>query len=362
MLLGLRRKKFGSQNALNTGHATGIQLVEMFLLLFLVLMSHIMAMIYFEKMDVFDAVWLTMTSATTVGYGDFSAKTVEGRISTILLLYVGGIAILAQVVAMYFEYRSGIRHNMLRGNWRWKMKNHVVFLNCPEEVGEEFFYRAISGMRKSSSELANLPIIIVSDKFNDGISDRLRNLNVAHVSKPLSDKETLESACVKEANTVVVLSKDRFKATSDSINFELVYRLRDMGVKGRIIAEAMHDENRSRLKKVGADNVLRPVRAYPELLIRTILAPGFEQVMETLFDSFGEECIRYEVHVECLWLEVIQKLTASDAGLPIAYEDVDGKIVNNPSSKKLVKTNAIFAIVNDKKSHSCKEIEALLKS
>lgn len=361
MLLGFNKKiGFKSQNFLLKGYSTGARLLEMLLILLLVLILHVVAMMHFESMEIGDAIWLTMTSATTVGYGDLSAQTFWGRAATILLLYVGGIAILAQVVAMYFEYRSEIRYNMLRGNWSWNMKNHVVFLNYPEDVKEDFFFRAVSGMRKSHCELAKLPIVIVSEKLKDGISERLRNLNVVHISKPLSDKETLKAANVTTANTIVVLSKDRIDPVSDSINFELVDRLREMGVKSRIIAEAVQDENRPRLKKIGANNVLRPVRTYPELLIRAILAPGVEQVIESLFDSFGEECLRYEVQVECSWLDVIQKLAAQDVGIPIAYEDIDGQIINNPSSKEFVKTKAIFTIVNAGNSKTSKEVAKIL--
>ena len=120
--------------------------------------------------------------------------------------------------------------------------------------------------------------------------------------------------------------------------------------KGRIIAEAVRDGNRDRLKKVGADNVLRPIRTYPEMLMRSILAPGSEQIIETLFNSFGEECIRYNVHVKSKWSDVIEKLTSNDIGLPIAYQNPIGEIINNPSPKETVEAIAIFAIVSEGKS------------
>lgn len=360
MLLGFTRAGSRSRKSMIKGHSTGKQLVKMLILLGLVLLIHVIAMMYFENMSLGNAIWLTMTSATTVGYGDLSAKTLEGRTATILLLYVGGIAVLAQVAAMYFEYHSEVRDNMLKGNWSWIMKNHIAFLNCPAEIGEEYFYNAISSMRKSKSELADLPIIIVSEKFSDGISERLRKLGVVHVSKPMSHDETLESASVVNANTIIILSKDRKNPVSDSVNFELVDRLREIGVKGRIIVEVVRDENRERMQRIGANSVLRPIRAYPELLARTIIAPGYEQVIETLFNSTGEECIRYEVNVELDWLTIIQRLASNDYGIPIAYEDDNGVIRNNPSSKKIVKTNAIFTIVHEGGVKNVSEVQKIL--
>lgn len=361
MLLSFRKIRLRHHRLMVRDSSIHTQLVKLFIVLVVILLVHTIAMIEFEGLSVDDAVWLTMTSATTVGYGDLSAQTLFGRLATIILLYIGGIAILAQVAGLYFEHRQEVRNRIIRGDWRWCMENHIVFLNCPDEVGEEYFYRAIFTLRSSSAAVARLPIIIVCENMKDGLPDRLRKLDVVHVSKSLAENDSLESANVQKAHTVIILSKNQFDPMSDSINFELVDRLREMGFTGRIITEAVQDENRTRFKKIGANNVLRPIRMYPELLMRAIIAPGSEQVIETLFDSYGEECIRYEVAVKATWLEVIQKLTTADFGLPIAYENTDGLIFNNPSTKEKVDAKAIFMIVNEGHVRSNEEIIDVLR-
>ena len=63
-----------------------------FLLLGLAVASvHVLAMMEFEDLSLRHAVWLTMTTLVTVGYGDFAAKTALGQTSTILLLKTGEI-------------------------------------------------------------------------------------------------------------------------------------------------------------------------------------------------------------------------------------------------------------------------------
>ncbi|MCH2547162.1 MAG: potassium channel family protein [Alphaproteobacteria bacterium] len=338
------------------------QLIYLTLVLLAIIALHSVAMVLLEGLSISDAVWLTFTTATTVGYGDFSASTVYGRLTTIILLYIGGIGILAQVVALYFEYRQNIRDKMLRGQWSWNMKDHIVFLNCPIEAGEEYYYQAISQLRASGLDHASRPIIIVSDLFSNGLPERLQKLNVTHVSKPLSDSATLKSASVLQADTVIILSHAHLDPTSDSITFDLIDRLREMGYTNRIIAEAVRDENRGRLKKAGANNVLRPIRSYPELLMRSILAPGSEQVIEKLFDSFGEECIRYDANFTMQWLEVINRLAKNDYGLPIAYENAEQEIITNPSAKTIVTATAIFVIVNEGKICLHSEIQHALST
>lgn len=330
-------------------HASSIkhQLVRLLITLGGVLALHTIAMVLLEDLPLMDAFWLTMTTATTVGYGDISAKTVAGQFATITLLYVIGIALLAQVASMYFEHRQEIKSRILKGECSWMMDNHIVFINCSDELTEEYFFQAISQLRTSGAPLASAPIIIISRHFSDGLPERLRKLDVVHVNKSISDNEIFNAASINSANTIIVMARQHLDSTSDSISFELVDRIRESGFQGRILAEVVKDKNRSRLIKAGADNVLRPIRSYPELLMRSILAPGAEQVIETLFNSSGEECIRYEVNYTGDWLSVIHKVADADLGTPIAYECESGQVINNPSSKAQVKAKAIFVIVRE---------------
>ena len=63
------------------------------------------------------------------------------------------------------------------------------------------------------------------------------------------------------------------------------------------MVEIVSDDNWPRLLKAGR-HVVRPIRSYPELLIRTILAPGSEKIFEDLFDSSGEECQKYTIELK----------------------------------------------------------------
>lgn len=362
MLPGFRQRFLKARPTARRAISTRERLLRLFSYLLVIVICHTACMIWLEGLRLDQAIWLTLTTVTTVGYGDISAQTLPGRIATVLLLYVGGIALLAQVAAVYFETRTEQRIRMLTGDWSPKMRNHIVFLNSRQEVDEPYFYRAMQVLRSSESELSGLPVVLVCDLFKDGLSKRLRELDVVHVAKPPTENATLEAASVSKAHTIVCLSPDRMSPVSDSINFELIDRLRQQGVKARIIAEAVKDENRARLMQAGADNVLRPIRAYPELLIRSILAPGAEQVIETLFDSNGEECIRYEVQTRQTWLDILMKIAREGGGTAIAYEDRSGHVVNNPPADVTVETRAIFVIVRQGAIKSHYAVEEMLNA
>lgn len=336
------------------------RLIKYFLLLSLIFALHIFAMMLFEGMSAMDGLWLTFTSATTVGYGDLYAKTFYGRISTIILLYICGITILAQVAVMYFDYNHSVNNSKLKGNWRWNMKNHIVFLNSPNELGVEYFYQAILQLRRSGTEFANLPIIIVSTLFPEGLPENLQNLKVNYVNKPLSDDTSLEAANIKEAKIIIVLARKELDSSSDGISFDLIDRLKGMGVKGRLIVEVVKDQNRARLKKAGADNVLRPIRAYPGLITRAIVAPGSEQIIESLFDNLGSECVCYDIEIKGKWLDIATSIIEQDLGTLVAYENLKREIILNPSAKDVVEAKSVFIIEDLRKKHS-EKVRKVLK-
>ncbi len=364
MLFGMKSGIKGSYNPAMRDTSLRTQLTKILTILILLLSAHTFAMIHFEGMDLGEAIWLTLTTVTTVGYGEVSAHTVAGRVSTVLLLYIGGIGVLAQALAMYFEYRQEVINLIARGAWVWKMENHIVFIGYPEHNGDEYYYKAISALRKSNTELSNLPIILVSRKLKYGISDRLRKLNVVYVHGNISDEETWEASNITKAHSIVILARDSFDPLSDSINFELIDRLRSKNVKGRIITEAVRDESRARLRKVGADNILRPIRTYPEILVRAIVASGSEHVIETLFYGLGEECVSFLVNVKATWLEIATKIIKAGIGTPIAYETPYGSIVNNPSADKdkKIETKAVFVIVSEGNMHGHDDVTKILNA
>jgi len=98
-------------------------LIRAGLYLIIVFALHSWIMVEVEDLDVDEAIWLTLTSVVTVGYGDYAAETIMGRIATVILIYIGSIFVLFHVAADYFDYRTQRKMAMLRGRWKWQMKD-----------------------------------------------------------------------------------------------------------------------------------------------------------------------------------------------------------------------------------------------
>lgn len=319
-------------------------------------------MVAFEKLSPFDALWLTLTTLTTVGYGDFSATTLPGRLSTIILVFFGGIWIAFQSAATYFEYRADQRQRMTEGRWRWNMTNHILLLNVPVHNGSAYLARLVNEFR-ASQRFAHEPIQILTTLFPNGLPDYLAELAVVHHAGEAWDSSALQKANAIEADVIIVLSQSDSDPSTDGYTLDIVDKLREMGAKGRILAECVDDANRSRFKRFGTDIVVRPIRGYPEMIVRALAAPGAEAILEDLFTSKGDEVWRYNIAVEgWVWKTLITALVQEDIGVPIAYRDAaDGKMQINPRPDALLNADKLYVLVREGNARPDEEISALLR-
>ena len=108
-----------------------IRLLKLACLLILLILVDSGGLIFFEGYSLGDALWMGMTTITTVGYGDISPVTTGGRLITVVTLYIFGIGILTYIVSEFIEFRLWRNGEKRYGRWRWNMKDHILVINTP---------------------------------------------------------------------------------------------------------------------------------------------------------------------------------------------------------------------------------------
>ena len=64
---------------------------------------HACLMVYLEGMTLWQGIWLTLTTLTTVGFGDVSPVTPLGQAATIGLMYFCGITLMTFLISDYVD-------------------------------------------------------------------------------------------------------------------------------------------------------------------------------------------------------------------------------------------------------------------
>ena len=331
--------------------------------LLIISVVHVLLMMKLEGMSAGDAVWLTWTTLLTVGYGDISAATTEGRIATIVLLYLGGIFVLANLAGAFIEWRGDRVHRMNKGHWSWNMQDHILIINTPSSGGVSYFVRLIEQLRKNE-KYSDAPIQLLTRQFPDGLPEQLRKLKVVHYTGYPDNDEVLTAVSVKDAAAIIILSKDETLASSDAMTFDILDRLKESGVTEiPIITECVDDSNRQRFSRAGATVTVRPIRAYPEVIVRSLVAPGSEKILENLFKHEGDHQLRFDIEIQSVtWGDVVCALMVKGFGTAMAYVGKDNEPVCNADPARVIDAKAILIMVRENRIPNQADIVATLKT
>lgn len=309
-----------------------------------------------EDLTLFEATWLTMTTLVTVGYGDYSPETTIGRVSTIVVMFILSITLMTLIVSDFIEFRFYRRERMVSGRWSYPMKDHIVIINTPRQGGEQYFDRIASQLRQIPG-YETVPIQILTQHYNTGLPPELKDRGLTHYHGIGSDPKALKAVHITEARHILLLAPDESDPISDSMTFDIAHRLSELKLGDRVTAECVKDENRARFKALGIRTIIRPVRTYPEIMVRAVVSPGSEKVLEDLFNYQQDHPHRYEIPLDDLtWSDIVAALIRDGIGTALAYIDRDGEVVCHPEPFDEVEGKGLIVLV---KSRETPEVEVI---
>lgn len=306
---------------------------------------HSSAMVFLEGMTFWQGIWLTLTTITTVGYGDLSPKTVAGQAATIGLMYICGITLMTFLISDYVDFRIARREKIRTGHWNWNMEEHILIINSPKNSRDNYFIRLITQIRENA-EYAETPVQLLNIDFPDGLPDCLRELGAVHVHGTPSKPEDLARAGASRAKHIVVLARNEYASDSDSFTFDIAHRLNELHVCHKAIIECVIDDNRQRMKDLGVKSVLRPIRSYPEIIVRSMDAPGSEVIIEDMFTRANDHPHRYPVWLEGEpWADVVNALIQANLGTALGYVTKEGNVVAHPKGDEHIHAQSLIVLV-----------------
>jgi len=318
---------------------------RLFMILMGLLGTQILIIWSVEDLTLFESLWMTMTTIATVGYGDFAPVTYVGRISTILLMFVGAITMLTLIVSDFIEYRFYRRERILTGRWIYKMNNHIVIINTPKHGGVTYFMRFATQIR-SVEGYETIPIMLLTREFPNGLPAELSDLGIVHFHGSGFDPEALKAVHAGSAKYIVVLAADESDPHSDSLTFDIAHRLGELNLGPKTTVECVTDTNRSRFKALGVRAVIRPVRTYPEIMVRAVVAPGSEKVLEDMFNYEQDHPHRYDLKLDDLnWADIVSALIRHGIGTALAYIDENDEVICQPPVTGEIQGKGLIVLV-----------------
>ncbi|MCS0788009.1 potassium channel family protein [Cytobacillus firmus] len=242
-----------------------------------------------------DALWWTMTTLVTVGYGDYFPESDFGRIFTMLLLYTFGIGAMGIIIGKVFESFSMYRKWKEEGRLTYSGKGHYILIGASKEKLENVVEEILLSKQK-----CDVVIVDHSEKTP------MEHERVHFVSGNPAEEEVLMKANILEAKSVAIFSDDRndHAEYSDGKTLLIASRVEHISKKYEksiyTIVEIKKDKHVSLFEHANVDELILSNDSISRLMAHAAINHGSSKLFnQMLSNSEGENL--YEIKAKPHW-------------------------------------------------------------
>lgn len=245
-----------------------------------------------------DALWWTVVTMSTVGYGDLFPVTTGGRFLIGLPTMVFGIGFLGFIISATASRLIEARSRKLQGTAEVAMKNHVIIVNFSTE---EEIVHLLDELRADTKTL-NKHICLVDEKLPE-IPAKLLDYGVTFIRGNPADEATLMRACLPEASHAIILSSDRNNPHSDDQNLATTLIMEKMNPNVFSIVEVLDPRKIRQMELAGADCALCMSDFRSNIIIQELEDPGLKNIlMDLTSNERGEQFYLVKIDSMKQWL------------------------------------------------------------
>lgn len=240
----------------------------------------------------FDAIWYTLVTITTVGYGDITPHSVLGRTSAMILLLAGVAlfgALSGKFASFLFDRQQKKDRGLLKMN---KIKNH--FLICGWKPN---FERILEGILLANPEIPPEKIILLNNSSQNEMEkikadSRFKNINYIHGD--FTDEDTLLKSQIKTAERTLVLADNSENFSSletDSRTVLAVITIKNLNPKIYCVAEIIDSKFEKHLSLAHCDEIILSADYGQNLLIQASSGKGMSHILRELISEESDSGI-----------------------------------------------------------------------
>jgi voltage-gated potassium channel len=293
-----------------------------------------------EGWSILDSLYVSAQTVTTVGYGDLTPATRNGRVfSTIFMLVGVGIVLYAltstvqaivqsELVATFGQRRQSRKMSRLR--------NHFIICGAGR-VGSHLV-RALLGITE--------PFIVI-ERDPQRVAE-LIELGVVVLVRDATLEESLREAGVEHARGLAACLPD------DADNVYVVLTARDLNPTMHIVARAAEEQAEPKLIRAGANRVVAPTIIGGHRMAMALTKPAVDDFLGSITANKLELAFE-QLEVEPQSILAGQKLseTTIRSELDIVVVSIrrsDGKIVFNPSGEAIIESGDLLIAIGHAES------------
>ncbi|MDP8206219.1 MAG: potassium channel family protein [Candidatus Electryonea clarkiae] len=228
----------------------------------------------------FDALWWSLVTITTVGYGDISPEHFPGKL-TAMLIILAGVALVSMFTATVSSVFVASKIKEGRGLQEVFYQNHIVILGW--YPGAERLLEALSILSGGKIRLA-----LVNDlppASLETVLEHFKDLKPKFVRGDFSSDTILKKAGVAKADSVIILPDTQNAATAAQVDQRTILAaltIKDINQKIQVHAHALESESIPHMRRGGVDRVVLRDAYAGYFLACHALVPGVPEVLDEL--------------------------------------------------------------------------------
>ncbi|MEA5573181.1 potassium channel protein [Calothrix sp. UHCC 0171] len=270
-----------------------------------------------------DAVYMTVITLATVGYGETQPLGSRGRLFTIGLILMGVVAI-GYIVNRFTEaviqgyFQEGIRLRQQRRLMESLSQHYIIcgFSRTGRQIAKEF-------------RAEDVPFVIIDSEM-DSMRDAQQEGYTAYQGDATLD-ETLLRVGVERAICIVAA------LPSDAENLYTVLSAKSLNPDIRAIARASTEEAVQKLQRGGADAVISPYITGGKRMAAAALRPQVMDFVDGILTGADRQLYMEELLLDPAVCPVVgltlqkARLRSQTGALVLAIRRVDGSLIGGPT-------------------------------
>ncbi len=317
--------------------------VIIFLLIFLSISTGIAGYIIIEGYTFLEALYMTVTTISTVGFQEVQPLSDTGRIFTVFFilsnigLFFYGVTLIAKFI-IDGEFRKFFKHYNVNKKIE-KLEDHVI----------------VCGYGRTGKQICleltddKIPFIVIESREN--VIEYIKaDEGILFLDGDATEEETLLQAGIKRAKAIITTLPE------DPDNVYVVLTARELNPIINIISRASNESSESKLKRAGANNVIMPEKIGGAHMAALVTKPYITEFIANLTGQGSDISLTFEElslsniseefkHKSIRDLDIRNKTGANVIGLRMN----DGSYKINPSPDTLIDSDSKLILLGSQK-------------
>ena len=236
-----------------------------------------------EGMNFIDALYMTITTITTVGFGEVQPLSPVGRLFTIGLI-IGGVSIAAYALGSAAQF-------VVSGDWQTYLQERRR-RRMLEQLNDHIIVCGYGRVGKSVvHQLCAEKLQFMVIETNAELLLHLRELGHLALHGNAANEELLKAAGIDRARGLVAC------AGTDAENVYIVLTARGLRPDLNIVARASYEESEAKLLRAGANRVMLPSNIAGRRMVTMLVRPEVADYLDVISHASDLELLVEQITI-----------------------------------------------------------------